>query len=105
MGGDWSCTIDRNAEEPHVQSSVVLDEVTKACGLLDPWRPKNEGVKQNKGLKITETRGGAARLDRFYTTKADRNKILKSFIYPREFSDHHMVTIDFMLSGAAKPRT
>lgn len=43
--GDWNCTtdftVDRNAEEPHIQSSIVLDGVIKTCGLIDPWREKN----------------------------------------------------------------
>lgn len=108
MGGDWNCTedftVDRNTEEPHTQSSDALTNIIKICGLVDPWREKNQGIKQYTWIKTTEERISAARLDRFYVTKTYRNKILTSVIHPSGFSDHHMAAIDFTLSDKTKPR-
>jgi len=45
MGGDWNCTtnfvLDRNGQEPHLQSSNMLLKITQELKLNDVWRNKN----------------------------------------------------------------
>ncbi len=61
MAGDWNCTlnfnIDRNAEEPHNKSSLVLSNVVKNLNLEDIWRIKNvSGYYRNLGSLRAGTR-------------------------------------------------
>ncbi len=48
MAGDWNCTehfnVDRNSEEPHFQSGVVLSKLIQEHDLTDVWRNRNEGI-------------------------------------------------------------
>jgi len=50
IGGDWNCTInftiDRNTEEPHIQSSSALSKLIQDFQLLDMWRIKHPNDRQ-----------------------------------------------------------
>lgn len=67
FGGDWNCTIDftvdRNGEEPHNQSSVLLSKVINNFQLTDVWRIRNEGVRQYTWIKVSDNIVSGARLD------------------------------------------
>ncbi|KAL6484118.1 hypothetical protein MHYP_G00061630 [Metynnis hypsauchen] len=109
MGGDWNCTtdftLDRNGEEPHSGSAAELGGLLKECGFVDPWREFNTGVRQYTWVKVSERRVSAARLDRFYITKADRHRVLNAFMAPSGFSDHHAVILDVLLTRTTNPRS
>lgn len=57
IGGDWNCTvdfiIDRNGEEPHNESSVVLLKMIKELNLIDIWRKINIGIRQYTWVKAS----------------------------------------------------
>ncbi|KAI4883755.1 hypothetical protein NFI96_007667 [Prochilodus magdalenae] len=100
MGGDWNCTldptVDRTGEEPHPQSAMVLGGVVRQCGLVDMWRDSNQLVRQYTWVRVSGARISAARLDRFYVSSAHRNRFLKTGIHPSGFSDHHLISVDFI---------
>ncbi|XDV49743.1 hypothetical protein PO909_018933 [Leuciscus waleckii] len=107
VGGDWNCTtdftIDRNGEEPHSQSSMMLTKVLNEFELIDVWRMINKRVRQYTWLKVNDNRVSGARLDRFYLGKVWNNRVMNTSILPNGFSDHHMVIFDFNLKNMSKP--
>lgn len=107
IGGDWNCTIDfildRNGEEPHHESSVVLLKILKKFDLIDIWRRRNTGIKQYTWLKASNNRVSGARLDRFYIGKEWNNKIAEVSIFPVGFSDHHLILFALNMKRTSKP--
>lgn len=107
IGGDWNCTIDfivdRNGEEPHHESSVVLSKILKEFELIDIWRRRNIGIKQYTWLKASNNRVSGARLDRFYLGKEWNNKITDVSILPAGFSDHHLILFVLNMKKISKP--
>lgn len=109
MGGDWNCTVDftldRNREEPHLQSSTCLSQLLNQSKLMDAWRVKYPIVRQYTWVRVLNSSISAARLDRIYLSDLFSSRLLRSFIYPVGFTDHHLVTIDVCTSTIARPRT
>lgn len=97
VGGDWNCTenfsVDRNTEEPHIQSSSCLSRLVRAADLLDIWRVKHPDVKQYTWIKVNNNRVTAARLDRIYVSKQLSSQIIDCSIKPMGVTDHTLVSI------------
>ncbi len=98
MAGDWNCTehfnVDRNSEEPHFQSGVVLSKLIEEHDLTDIWRNRNEGIKQYTWVKVSNNEVKGARLDRIYMSRSFNNRVMDAAIIPSGFSDHQIITID-----------
>lgn len=98
LAGDWNCTLnallDRSGEEPHFQSSTVLDNVIKTSNLTDIWRENNPSVKQYTWVKVSDGRISAARLDRLYLSNSMKSRIIHTATVPTSFTDHKLITID-----------
>lgn len=107
IGGDWNCTIDfiidRNGEEPHHESSVVLSKILKEFELIDIWRRRNPRIKQYTWLKASNNRVSGARLDRFYIGKEWNNKITDVSILPVGFSDHQLILFALNIKRSSRP--
>lgn len=97
VGGDWNCTenssVDRNTEEPHIQSSSCLSSLIRAADLLDIWRVKHPNVRQYTWVKVNNNRITAARLDRMYVSKQLSSQIIDCSITLVGFTDHNLVSI------------
>ena len=63
---------------------------------MDTWRESNRLKRQYTWFKVSGTRISAARLDRFYVSSARRNRFLNTGVYPSGFSDHHLISVDFI---------
>lgn len=107
IGGDWNCTIDfkfdRNRDEPHHDSSVLLLNMLIEFELIDIWRQWSKGIKQYTWLKVSENRVSGARLDRLYIGKEWKHKILEVSILPVGFSDHHLVLFALNMKRKLRP--
>ncbi len=105
IDGDWNCTInltiDRNTEEPHIQSSSALSNLIKEFQLLDMWRIKHPYDRQYTWIK-TFNRVTAARLDRFYVSKYFNSRVIECCICPVGFSDHHLIIMKMTMSNAPR---
>ncbi len=101
LGGDWNCTLDftldRNSEEPYPQSAKLLSSIIRKYDLFDVWRAKHPTVKQYTWVKASHDHISAARLDRFYISKNNSNRVLKANIFPNGFTDHHLCMIEISL--------
>lgn len=106
MGGDWNCTenftVDRNSEEPHFQSSSQLSKIIRETEFLDMWRIKNPQVRQYTWVKVVDDRVSAARLDRIYVSNDFSCRIVDCFIIPVGFTDHHLVSLNIIMSKCEK---
>ncbi|KAF7665108.1 hypothetical protein LDENG_00155070, partial [Lucifuga dentata] len=104
LGGDWNCTIDPSRDrsmEPHPVSAGVLGNMVRVRNLIDTYRFMHS---HNKGLtwcRLGDEGLTGARLDRFYISAAHSNRLMKAKLFPTGFSDHHMVTLVFLLSTRA----
>lgn len=102
IGGDWNCTenslVDRNTEEPHIQSSSCLLKIIRAADLLDIWRVKHPDVRQYTWVKVNSGRVSAARLDRIYVSTFLSSQITECSIIPMSFTDHKLVLTVIRLS-------
>lgn len=98
VGGNWNChfdfNVDRNGEEPCIQSSRVLDNIVKIYNLSDMWRENNPLIRQYNWVKINSERISAAHLDRLYLSKNMRNRIVHTAIVPTPSNGHKLVTVD-----------
>jgi len=107
IGGDWNCTIDfiidRNGEEPHHESSVVLSKIFKEFELMDIWRRRNPRIKQYTWLKVSNNRVSGARLDRFYIGKVWDGKIMNVSILPVGFSNHQLILFALNIKRNLRP--
>jgi len=54
-------------------------------------------VKQYTWVKASHDHISAARLDRFYVSKKNSNRVLKANIFPNGFTDHHLCMIEMSL--------
>ncbi len=92
MAGDWNCTLnfnmDRNAEEPHHKSALVLSNIVKHLNLEDVRRIKNPLLKQYTWVKVTDGRVHAARLFLESPVIYNRSRVDNENIIPNIISDH-----------------
>ena len=109
IGGDWNSTedftMDRNSEEPHLQSSRALSRIVTQLDIVDAWRLKHPNTRQYTWVKATSGRVSAARLDRFYISQTLVSSLVSSSIIPVGFTDHHLVTTDLFFSPGQKIHT
>lgn len=91
-------TQDRIGEEPHVNSGISLANIIKKCNFSDVWRERNSSVQQYTWMKVSNGSVSAARLDRFYISHNMRNKIVNTAITPTVFSDHKLITVEYILT-------
>lgn len=102
LGGDWNCTLDstqdRIGEEPHPKSSISLANIIKNFKFSDVWREQNSSVRQYTWMKVGNGSVSAARLDRFYISHNMRNMIVNTAITPIVFSDHKLITVEYILT-------
>lgn len=90
--------VERNTEEPHIQSSSCLVRVVKADVLLNIWRVKCPNVRQYTWVKINNERVSAARLDKIYISKTSNSQLTECSIIPTSLTDHKLVLIAVSLS-------
>lgn len=108
LRGNWNCTtdfvVDRNGEEPHGQSTVVLSKMVKELEVIDIWRERNIEVRQYIWLNIVYNKLSGARLDRLHIGRLWNNRVMNASIFPNGVSDDHMVSIDFNMNRMLQPR-
>lgn len=104
MGGDWNCTenFTVDSEEPHFQSSLKLSKIIREINLLDMWLIKNPQVRQYTWVKVADNKVSAARLDQIYVSDDFSNRIIDCSIFPVGFTDHHLVSLNIIMSQYAK---
>jgi hypothetical protein len=57
---------------------------------VDSWKTKHPDKRQYTWVKVFGVRVSAARLDNFYMSKNQSNRLLGATILPVGFSDHHI---------------
>jgi len=106
IGGDWNCTINftiyRITEEPHIQSSSALSKLIQDFQLFDMWRIKHPNDRQYTWIKAFNNRVSAARLDRFYVSKAFNSRVIECCICPVGFSDHPLIIVTMNMSNTPR---
>ena len=107
VGGDWNCctdTLDRIGQEPHQASSSLLSNILEEAHLEDTWRIKNPSRRQYTWVRMAAGGVSAARLDRFYLPASFSNRIGNALISPVAFTDHHLITIELLLTNKKAQR-
>ncbi len=79
MAGDFNCTldhtVDRNHDEPHLNSAEAHKEVVHVHSLVDVWRESCPKIRQYTWLKMNCNIISGARLDRIYVQKGRSGRI------------------------------
>lgn len=90
LGGDWNCTldftVDRNGEEPCPPSINVLSDIIRDYDLFDVWREHHPMARQYTWVKVSSNHISSARLDRFYISRSNNNRVNKYVISPNGFT-------------------
>ena len=68
----------------------VLRDIVNQFDLVDVWRTKHPNTRQYTWVKFFGARVSAARLDRFYMSRNQSNRLLDATILPVGFSEHHI---------------
>ncbi len=103
VAGDFNCTldhtVDRNHDEPHLNSAEALKKVIMFHSLVDVWRESFPKSRQYTWLKINSNIISGARLDRIYVQKGRRGRFFDSKINPTPISDHYYVSVMVTISN------